>query len=92
MSSTSQSTATRWILLGFLTLLNVVSFVDRQIISSLQIPIMKELGFTGLAIGLLSGYAFATFYSIMGLYLGILADRINRIKLIAVGSVSLELS
>ncbi len=85
MSSTSQSTATRWILLGFLTLLNVVSFVDRQIISSLSIPIKKELEFTDLAIGLLSGYAFATFYSIMGLYLGVLADRINRIRLIAVG-------
>lgn len=85
MSSTSQSAATRWILLGFLTLLNVVSFIDRQIVSSLANPIKEELKLEDIHIGLLSGYAFATVYAVMGLYLGILADRINRIKLIAVG-------
>lgn len=85
MSTSPQPASTRWILLAFLTLLNVVSFVDRQIISSLAVPIKAELHFSDLQIGLLSGYAFATFYSIMGLYLGILADRVNRILLIAVG-------
>lgn len=85
MNPPASSSSSRWIFLAFLTLLNVVSFIDRQIISSLSIPIKSELQFTDLAIGLLSGYAFATFYSIMGLYLGVLADRINRIRLIAVG-------
>ncbi len=67
MSTSPHPAPTRWILLAFLTLLNVVSFVDRQIISSLAVPIKAELHFSDLQIGLLSGYAFATFYSIMGL-------------------------
>lgn len=85
MSTSPPSASVRWILLAFLTLLNVVNFVDRQAISSLAVSIVAELHLTDLQIGLLSGYAFATFYSIMGLYLGILSDRINRIRLIAVG-------
>ena len=36
MSTSPQPTASRWILLGFLTLLNVVSFVDRQISGPMQ--------------------------------------------------------
>jgi len=85
MSTSPQPAATRWFLLAFLTLLNVVSFIDRQIISALQVPIKGELKLEDLGLGLLSGYAFATFYSVMGLYLGVLADRVNRIRLIAIG-------
>lgn len=32
-----------WFLLALLTLLNVVNFVDRQLITSLQVPIREEL-------------------------------------------------
>jgi MFS family permease len=74
-----------WFLLALLTLLNVVNFVDRQLISSLQIPIREELGLSTLQIALLAGYAFAVIYAIAGLLLGSVADRWHRPRLIATG-------
>ncbi len=79
------SSAARWLLLGFLTLLNVINFIDRQLISSLAVQIRADLHFNDLHIALLSGYAFAVLYSLMGLVLGIAADHWNRARLIAAG-------
>src|SRR4051794_32023427 len=85
MSSPSSSPRYRWLLLAFLTLLNIVNFVDRQLITSLQVPIREELGLTPLQITLLAGYAFAVIYAIAGLLLGTVADRWHRPRLIALG-------
>jgi len=74
-----------WFLLALLTLLNVVNFVDRQLITSLQVPIREELGLSPLQITLLAGYAFAVIYAIAGLLLGTVADRWHRPRLIAMG-------
>src|SRR6478672_10575999 len=76
-----------WFLLGLLTLLNVVNFVDRQLVISLQVPLKADpyLELDDLKIMLLSGYAFAIVYSIAGLFLGTIADRWNRPRLIACG-------
>ena len=85
MSSPSVSPRTAGLLLAFLTLLNVVNFVDRQLIASLQVPIREELGLSPLLITLLTGYAFAVIYAIAGLLLGTVADRWHRPRLIAAG-------
>src|SRR6185503_1099453 len=74
-----------WLFLAFLTLLNVVNFVDRQLITSLQVPIREELGLSPLQITVLAGYAFAVIYAIAGLLLGTVADRWHRPRLIALG-------
>src|SRR4029079_18821206 len=74
-----------WLLLAFLALLNVVNFVDRQLITSLQVPIREELGLSPLQITVLAGYAFAVIYAIAGLLLGTVADRWHRPRLIALG-------
>ena len=76
-----------WLVLALLTLLNVVNFVDRQLVTSLQVPLKAEtsLQLDDLRITLLAGYAFAVVYSIAGLYFGTIADRWNRPKLIAAG-------
>jgi len=76
-----------WFVLALLTLLNVVNFVDRQLVSSLQVPLKADpdLHLDDLKIALLVGYAFAVVYSIAGLYLGTVADRWNRPRLIAAG-------
>ena len=76
-----------WFLLGLLTLLNVVNFVDRQLVISLQVPLKADpyLQLDDLKIMLLSGYAFAIVYSMAGLFLGTVADRWNRPRLIALG-------
>lgn len=76
-----------WFVLGLLTLINVVNFVDRQLVTSLQVPLKADtsLQLDDLKITLLAGYAFAIVYSLAGLYLGTIADRWHRPRLIAVG-------
>lgn len=76
-----------WFVLALLTLLNVVNFVDRQLVVSLQVPLKADpyLHLDDLKITLLAGYAFAVVYSIAGLFLGTIADRWNRPRLIAGG-------
>lgn len=85
MNSESSSRTNAWVLLLFLTFLNVLNFVDRQLISSLAVPISAELKLEPWQIALLSGYAFAVLYGLMGLVLGVGADHWNRVRLIAVG-------
>lgn len=74
-----------WLLLGFLTVLNVLNFVDRQLIASLAPLLIAELGLTRAQIGLLAGFSFVVFYSLMGLALGAAADRVSRPRLMAAG-------
>ena len=74
-----------WSLLLFLTLLNVLNFVDRQLIASLAPLLIADLGLSRAQIGLLVGFAFVVFYTLMGLALGVAADRMSRVKLLAGG-------
>ena len=71
--------------LAFLTLLNVLNFVDRQLLSSFANWIVPELGLTNTQFGLLTGLVFIFFYAVMGLFMGTLVDRMNRTRLIAAG-------
>jgi MFS family permease len=69
----------------FLTLLNVMNFVDRQLLASFANWIVPDLGLTNTQFGLLTGLVFIFFYSFMGLFMGALADMVNRTRLIAAG-------
>lgn len=77
--------ARHWGLLSFLTLLNVMNFVDRQLLASFANFIVPDLGLTNSQYGLLTGLAFLFFYSLMGLFMGALADLVHRPRLIAAG-------
>ncbi len=74
-----------WALLLFLTLLNVLNFVDRFLISSLAPLLIAELGLTRTEIGLLTGFGFVLLYTVVGLFLGLAADRWRRLPLLAGG-------
>jgi MFS family permease len=74
-----------WGLLAFLTALNVLNFVDRMLIASLAPLLMKDLGLTRAQIGLLAGFGFVFFYTLVGLFLGVAADRFRRFPLIGAG-------
>lgn len=65
----------------------ILSFVDRQILSLMVDPIRRDLDISDLQMGLLQGMAFAVLYAIMGVPIGLLADRMNRKKIIATGVV-----
>lgn len=69
----------------FLTLLNVMNFVDRQLLASFANWIVPDLGLTNTEFGLLTGLIFIFFYSVAGVFMGVLADRVNRTRLIAAG-------
>ena len=68
-----------------LTLLNVISYIDRQMIASFANWIVPELGLSNFEFGLVTGIAFLFFYAIGGLFMGVVADRVNRTRLIAFG-------
>jgi MFS family permease len=59
--------------------------VDRQLIASFANFIVPDLGLTDWQYGILTGLAFVFFYSIMGLFMGTLADKYNRPRLIGFG-------
>jgi len=77
--------ANGWWLLLALTALNVLNFTDRYLIVAFSTRIVPELGLTNLQFGLLTGIAFTLVYTLFGLVLGSLADRVHRPRLIAAG-------
>ena len=79
------STTTAWTMTLLLTLAYIISFLDRSILGALVQPIKADLGVSDEAMGYLSGIAFGTFYGIIGLPLGWLADRRRRTRIVAVG-------
>lgn len=63
----------------------VLAYTDRQVLSLLVDPVKNDLGITDTQISLLLGTAFAVIYGIVGIPLGILADRRSRRNLILAG-------
>lgn len=66
----------------------VLNFVDRQIVNILAEPIKNELGLMDWQIGLMSGLAFALFYSALGLPIARLAERRSRPAIISISLVA----
>jgi MFS family permease len=74
-----------WYVVFVLAVVYSISFIDRQMLSLLIGPIRKSLHISDTQIGLLTGFAFAGLYAILGIPLGRLADSRNRVRLIAAG-------
>ena len=72
---------TLWILL----VVYIFNFIDRQIVNILAEPIARDLKLTDTQIGLMTGLAFALFYTVLGLPIARYADRpaTSRPRLIA---------
>lgn len=71
-----------WVLL----IVYIFNFLDRSIINILAEPIKKDLGLSDTQIGLMTGVAFAAFYTFLGIPIARYADRpgTSRPKIIAV--------
>ncbi len=74
----------RGITLGLLTSAYFFSHVDRQILSILQEQIRADMHLTDTQLGLMAGFAFAIFYATLGIPVARLADRSNRINIVAI--------
>lgn len=75
-----------------LMLAYMLSFLDRVLISLLVEPIRTEFGLGDTEIGLLVGFGFVLFYTILGVPFGAAADRTNRRNLIVFGLVGWSLA
>lgn len=61
-----------------LILVYIFNFIDRQILGILAPSIKAELNLSDADLGWLGGWAFAIFYTLMGVPIAMLADRFNR--------------
>ena len=83
----SEARTRRFALLS-LFLIAMFNYIDRTILSILQIPIKAELGLSDGQIGALTGLSFALFYTTLALPIARLADRVSR-RWIVVASLAL---
>lgn len=74
-----------WYVVVLMMCFYVLSFMDRQIIAVLIEPIKADLSLSDVQISLLGGLSFVLFYSTTGVFIGRLADSLNRPLLIAAG-------
>lgn len=81
-----------WSGLVLLSLLYIISFVDRLVLALLVEPIKADLGVSDVQIGLLIGTSFAIVYALTGLPLARLADTRSRRMLIFGGALLWGLS
>ena len=70
-------------LVAVLLLLSTLNFADRAIISVLAQAIKEDLKFTDAQLGMVQGLGFAILYSLLGVPLGWLAERVSRKNLMA---------
>ncbi len=70
--------------LTVLFIVYIFNFIDRQILAILLEPIKEDLQVSDTAMGFLTGFAFAVFYTVAGLPLARIADRWVRRSLIAI--------
>jgi MFS family permease len=73
----------RHYVLFLLFLVSMLNYVDRTIVSVLQVPIKGELGLTDAQLGALTGLSFALFYSTLSLPIARWADIYMRKRIIA---------
>ena len=74
--------------LGVLLVVYIFNFLDRQIVAILAEPIAKDLSLSDTQIGVLTGLAFAMFYTTLGFPIARYADRAktDRVRLIALAT------
>ena len=75
--------SSRSYVLGLLTLVYAFNFVDRQILGILAPFIAADLGFDDSQIGLLTGFYFALFYTVLGIPIAAYADRGPRVLIVS---------
>lgn len=79
------SSGARHLALFLLIVVYTLNFIDRQILSILKEPIAADLHLSDTDLGLLGGFAFALFYSVLAIPAAWLADRFSRVWIITAG-------
>jgi MFS family permease len=82
--SFSASTAYRYYVAWLLCGVYIINMMDRQLLAILAEPVRTEFGLTDSHMGLLTGFAFAAIYTVLGIPLARIADRFHRVNLITI--------
>lgn len=69
---------------GMLLVIYIFNFLDRQIVNILAEPIKLELNLADWQLGMLTGLAFAAFYTVLGIPIARYAEKADRVKIISV--------
>lgn len=72
-----------WFMLLMLVLVYAVNIADRYVLSTLIEPLKKDLSLSDTSVGFLTGVTLAVFYVTAGIPMGVLADKVNRKRLIS---------
>ena len=72
------SLAYRSYVLLVLVIVYTFNFIDRQIVGILAVPIKGDMHLSDRQLGLIGGLAFALFYTLLGIPIARLADRVSR--------------
>lgn len=70
--------------LGSLTLIYTLNFVDRILISVIGRPIIEEFGLSNFQFGILTGIGFVLFYTALGIPIARLSERVSRVRVIGI--------
>lgn len=73
-----------WSVLGMLSIVYLLNFLDRQLLAILAKPIQDELHLTDGQLGRVGGLYFALFYATISIPVAWAADRGNRVKILAI--------
>ncbi len=74
----------RYYVLAVLTLVYAINLLDRNLLIILQEPIKEEFQLSDTQLGLMTGFAFALFYTVCGIPIARWADKGNRRSIIAI--------
>ena len=74
----------RYYVLALLTVIYALNFLDRTIFNVLIEPIKKEFALSDTTMGLLAGFGFVLFYSVLGIPIARIADRFNRRNIVSI--------
>ena len=73
--------------LALLTLIYAFNYLDRSILSLVLPQVKAEMHLSDTALGLVSGFAFVLFYSLLGVPIARLADRSSRRNIVGIGLI-----
>ena len=74
----------RAFVLTMMLIVYTFNFIDRTVITILQEQIKEEFGLSDTQLGLMSGFAFAFLYTILGIPIARLAEKTNRVSILSV--------
>ncbi len=76
-----------WFFTSILLFAYIISFIDRQMINYLVVPIKEDMGLTDFEISFIQGWGFVLAYIIFSIPFGRIVDKVNRVRVLIGGIV-----